>query len=111
MNRESYNMKAKFDKKIALIGAGIVALVAMAKKKPIPKEEVEGVGAVLWEYAIMELRNAGVRLNQNYFALTWDERDKLRDVMKKFGYRQSASSAAMGRTPLQSFYYAIQRKL
>lgn len=71
----------------------------------------KGCGAVLWEYAIMELKNAGVRLNENYFALSSRETDELSRVMKKFGYRMPESSRAMGRTPRQSFYYAIQRHL
>lgn len=72
-------------------------------------EEIEGVGAVMWEYAIQELREAGVRLNENYFALRGSELDELSRVMKKFGYRQSKASGASGRSARQSFYYAIQR--
>ena len=96
----------KTSSKIAL-GAAVVDAVVLAKKKSA--ENVSGVGAVLWEYAIMECEKRGINLKKNYFEQSGSVLTELRDMRKKFGYRQSASSKAMGRSENQSFYYALQR--
>lgn len=90
--------------KIALAVAAGAAALLLKKKQP-----VSGVGAVLWDYALMECKQKGIDLDKDYFAQSWDVLDEIGAMAKKFGYRMSASSAAMGRTNRQAFYYALQR--
>ena len=71
--------------------------------------EIQGVGGVLWEYAIMECQQKGIDLNKDYFAQPSWVLSELSNMRRKFGYRQNASSKAMGRSENQSFYYSLCR--
>ena len=57
----------------------------------------------------MECERRGIDLRKGYFEQSYNVLTELHDMRKKFGYRQSASSKAMGRSENQSFYYALQR--
>lgn len=97
----------KDSSKIALgVAAGVVAIMALKKKGA-----VSGVGGVLWDYAITECQEKGIDLSKDYFAQPYSVLLELTDMRKKFGYRQSSSSRAMGRSENQSFYYALQRRV
>lgn len=94
----------KTSSKIAIAAAAVGAWL-LAKKK----QSVSGIGGVLWEYAIMECWQKGIDLNHDYFAQPSWAISELTKMRKKFGYRQSESSKAMGRSENQSFYYALCR--
>ena len=90
------------------VTAGIAALILLNKKKD---GSVAGIGGVLWDYAIMECEKKGINLDLDYFAQPSWVLSELSKMRKKFGYRQSASSKAMGRSENQSFYYALKRHI
>ena len=90
---------------LLLAGAALAAVI-VAKKKGV----ISGVGGVLWDYALMECEQKGIDLSKDYFAQPYSVTSELGEMRKKFGYRQSASSKAMGRSENQSFYYALQRR-
>lgn len=48
-------------------------------------------------------------LSPDYYALSRDQTDDLRALFDRTRWRQSASSAAMGRSKLYSFHLALQR--
>ena len=96
----------KTSSKIAL-GAAAIAAFLIGRKKA---GKTSGVGAVLWDYALMECKQKGIDLSKDYFAQPSWVLSEISEMRHRFGYRQSASSKAMGRNDRQSFYYALQRK-
>lgn len=89
---------------LALI-VGIAAVKLFGKKK---SGDVSGVSGVLWEYAIREVEDAGFDLDKDYYNQVGMNASELDWIRKKFGYRQSASSKAMGRSENYSFWLALQ---
>lgn len=49
-------------------------------------------------------------LEQDYYALDRDRRDRLRELFETTRWRQAESSAAMGRSPMYSFWLALDRR-
>lgn len=88
----------------ALVAGGL-ALMRTWKKK-----SVSGIGGVLWEYALKECAEKGIDLSKDYFAQPNWVLSEIGEMQRRFGYRQSASSKAMGRNARQSFYYALQSR-
>lgn len=90
---------------IIALAAGAAVLACMKKK-----QSVSGVGGVLWDYALMECEQKGIDLSKNYYSQPYSVLEEIGNMRRKFGYHQSASSKAMGRTDRYSFYLALQRR-
>ena len=86
----------------ALVIGGIIAVLLAAKKN----KGVDGIGAVLWDYATAEIESAGIDLRKNFFELSWSEVSEVKRIGKKFGYR----SANNDRSYARNFWYAVKRK-